>query len=132
MKRMTFGGRLVLSAAFAGALIVVDASESLAEKLTKVNRELVCMINNKVFPNRQEPTEVGGKTYYGCCPMCAEKLRTDVSARTGRDPVSGKEVDKATAVIGANPSGDVRYFENEANLEEYSKRDGSVDPKGKG
>ena len=41
--------------------------------------------------------EVGGKTYFGCCPMCKERLATDAEARQAMDPVSGRMVDKAVA-----------------------------------
>ena len=36
-----------------------------------------------------------------------------------KDPVSGSLVDKATAVIGRAPSGQVFYFENEDTLRQY-------------
>ena len=36
------------------------------------------------------------------------------------DPVSGKIVDKATAVIGRTADGRVMYFENTRNLERYA------------
>ena len=63
-----------------------------------------------------ETIEVGGKTYFGCCPMCKERLSTDAEARQAMDPVSGRMVDKAVAVIGVLPTGAVVYFESEANL----------------
>ena len=36
------------------------------------------------------------------------------------DPVSGKSVDKASAVIGEDAAGAVYYFESEANLKAYT------------
>ena len=82
----------------------------------------VCMVNNTVFEKDQIPIEVEGKTYYGCCEMCKERLAKDESARYGTDPVSGARVDKATAVIAAQGDGTTLYFENDANFEEYAKR----------
>jgi len=41
--------------------------------------------------------------------------------RQAVDPVSKKTVDKATAVIGAQPDGSVLYFENAANLARYNQ-----------
>ena len=79
------------------------------------------MINNQVFDKDQIPVEVDGKTYFGCCAMCKERLAKDADSRKAIDPVSMKEVDKATAVIGADAEGMVQYFENEKNLEEYNK-----------
>jgi YHS domain-containing protein len=87
--------------------------------LTPVKPEYVCMVNNAAFDKPQIPVEVNGKTYYGCCPMCKERLAKDVSARTAIDPVSGKSVDKADAFIGKAPDGSVYYFENEGNMKQY-------------
>ena len=66
--------------------------------------------------------DVDGKRYYGCCAMCKERLARDPRARTAVDPVSGKEVDKATALIAKRADGSVLYFENEANLKKYRAR----------
>lgn len=88
-------------------------------QLKKVESQYVCMINNKLFDTPQIPVTVGGKTYYGCCPMCKAKLEKSTHARTATDPISGKPVDKATAIIGAQADGKVYYFENEKNLKLY-------------
>lgn len=87
--------------------------------LQSVERRFVCMVNDAVFEREQIPVEVDGKTYYGCCPMCKERLSTDSGARTAVDPVSGNKVDKATAVIAARPDGTVLYFESEETLARY-------------
>ncbi len=105
---------ILLLIAFA-APITAQAGEA----LKKVEPQYVCMINNKLFDKPQIPVTVGGKTYYGCCPMCKEKLEKSVQARTSTDPVSGKTVDKAEAVIGAQADGVVHYFENEENLKKF-------------
>jgi YHS domain-containing protein len=84
------------------------------------DRSLVCMVNNQYMGREQIPVQVEGRTYYGCCPMCKDRLTTDKNARTARDPVSGKDVDKAVAVIGKTASGAVLYFESEANLKKYA------------
>jgi YHS domain-containing protein len=88
--------------------------------LTHVDSKYVCMVNDQVFNKEQIPVEVQGKTYYGCCEMCKARLKTDPNSRTATDPVSGKQVDKALAVIGATPDGNVYYFESEANLRKYA------------
>jgi len=90
--------------------------------LKKVEPQYVCMVNNKLFDKVQIPISVDGKTYYGCCPMCKEKLEKSADARSATDPVSNKRVDKATAVIGAETDGTVHYFENETNLNRYKKQ----------
>lgn len=79
----------------------------------------VCMVNNQFMGRPQIPVEVDGKTYFGCCEMCKNRLAENPEARAATDPVSGKPVDKATAVIARRPNGDVVYFENTANFERF-------------
>jgi YHS domain-containing protein len=95
-----------------GATLTADE----AAALRQVEPRFVCMVNNSLFDRPQIPVEVGGKTYFGCCPACKERLATDAEARQAMDPVSGRMVDKANAVIGVLPTGAVVYFESEANL----------------
>lgn len=82
----------------------------------QVESATVCMMNNKAFDKPQTAINIADKTYYGCCPMCAKKLNANEALREAVDPVSGKTVDKATAIIGADKNDNVYYFENEANL----------------
>lgn len=88
--------------------------------LKRVEAKYVCMMNNAVFEKEQMAIEVDGKTYYGCCAMCKERLEKDASARQAADPLSGNAVDKATAIIGEH-NGEVYYFENEENFKKFSK-----------
>ena len=87
-----------------------------AAVLRQVESRFVCMINDALFLQPQIPVEVGGKTYFGCCAMCKDRLAADAESRLATDPVSGRKVDKAEAVIGVLPTGTVLYFENKANL----------------
>lgn len=87
--------------------------------ISPIDSKYVCMINNQSFNKEQIPVEVDGKTYYGCCQMCEAKLKSDSGSRTAVDPVSGNDVDKATAIIGAAPDGTVYYFESEQNLKAF-------------
>lgn len=82
----------------------------------------VCMVNNHFMGIPQIPVTVEGKTYYGCCPMCKDKLANDPAGRTALDPVSQKPVDKALAVIGKTKTGAALYFESEQNLIAYAQR----------
>lgn len=88
--------------------------------LKPVEAQYVCMMNNKVFDKAQMAIQVDGKTYYGCCPMCKEMLGKDPEKRSAIDPVSGKKVDKATAVIGADTHGMTYYFESKENLDKFA------------
>lgn len=92
-----------------------------AAPLKIVENERVCMVTNMLFPKKQIPVTHDGKTYYGCCENCKETLATDAKARTAVDPVSGKSVDKARAVIAARDDHSVVYFESKKNFEAYLK-----------
>jgi YHS domain-containing protein len=87
--------------------------------LRKVASREVCMVTDRHFGKEQTPVPVGGRVYYGCCAGCKGRLTEDPASRTGRDPVTGRAVDKAVAVIGARPDGSVVYFENDASLASY-------------
>ena len=103
------------------ALLVV-AVPARAESIKKVAPKRVCMVNNTLFDKDQIPVAVDGKTYFGCCEMCKGRLAQDASIREAVDPISGKPVDKAKAVIGAKPDGKVLYFESEKTFAAYQKR----------
>lgn len=101
------------------ALMAGNCTTKAGERLTLVEPENVCMVNNTHFGQPQIPVVVDGKTYYGCCENCKKTLATDGSARTGIDPFSKNKVDKAIAVIGANKNNKAYYFENKQNLEAF-------------
>lgn len=115
--------RLLALAALAATVAVVRPVH--AEPLERVAPARVCMVNNSVFPKDQIPIAVEGRTYFGCCEMCKGRLAQDPAVRSATDPVSGKSVDKATAVIGATPEGKVFYFESEKTFAAYQKRSAS-------
>jgi len=91
------------------------------EAMEVVDAAYVCMVNDAFYDKKQVHVQVDGKDYYGCCEMCKERLAQEVSLRVAVDPVSGKEVDKATAVIGADSYKRVFYFENENNLRKFNE-----------
>lgn len=102
--------------------VAVAADGPMTPALKKVESKKVCMVNNQFMDKDQIPVQVENKTYYGCCEMCKERLTKDAAARTAVDPVTGKTVDKATAVIAAQADGKVLYFESEKTLAEYGKK----------
>jgi len=95
-------------------------AENSSSALTKVDSKYVCMITDQEFAREQIPVELEGKTYYGCCEMCKAKIKNNPQSRLATDPISGNNVDKAEAVIGAAPDGKVFYFESEENLTQYT------------
>jgi YHS domain-containing protein len=106
--------------ASAPAAATKTSSSAAVEKVS--DPSLVCMVNDMDMGKAQIPVVVEGQTYYGCCAMCKERLANDAAVRTAIDPVSGKKVDKAKAVIGKRRDGSVVYFENEKNLRQYAAR----------
>ena len=106
MAGMDMGGMTMPSSAAAltdHAVVRVDASK-------------VCMVNNNYMGTTQIPVKVNGKTYYGCCAGCKTTLETKPESRQAVDPISGKIVDKAAAVIGKTSGGRVVYFSSLAHL----------------
>lgn len=79
----------------------------------------VCMVNDLFMGRSQIPVAVEGRTYYGCCPGCKEKLEKQPAVRSALDPVTGEQVDKARAVIVQDGSGKVLYFASEDTLRKY-------------
>lgn len=77
------------------------------------------MVNDQFMGRPQIPVEVDGRTYFGCCAMCKDKLVNQPAIRTAKDPVSGEDVDKAKAVIIQDAAGKVLYFASEETLRRY-------------
>lgn len=86
----------------------------------QVPHDLVCMVNNAYMGKKQFEVPFEGKTYYGCCNMCVERIPVDKDARTAVDPYSSKEVDKSEAfIVLVSAQGHVAYFENEQNYKQF-------------
>jgi YHS domain-containing protein len=113
-----FALAMVISGSFF-ASANAQSEQSKDTSLVQVETRYVCLINNQKFDKEQIAVEVEGQTYYGCCEMCKEKLKKDKASRWATDPVSGKKVDKAKAVIGVNTEGKAFYFENVENLKKF-------------
>jgi YHS domain-containing protein len=84
-----------------------------------VDTSQVCMVNDQYMGKPQIPIAVEGRTYYGCCPMCKDRLANQPASRIGKDPVTGNDVDKAVALMVKDASGKILYFENEDSLRRY-------------
>lgn len=99
---------------------VAPAAADLASGLRRItDPSLVCMVNDTFMGKPQIPVEVAGQTYFGCCPMCKERLAKEPETRTALDPVTGEPVDKATAVLAQNEDGAVLYFASDETLRRY-------------
>jgi YHS domain-containing protein len=113
MKKVT-----VYSAVLACSLA---ASIALGANGNVDKREYVCMMQDMVLTKPGIAIEYEGKTYYGCCDMCKEKIKNQPQKYTrATDVVSGKQVDKATAFI-YGLEGDAYYFASEANRKVFAE-----------
>lgn len=120
---------VVLALAVAPAALAQE-QQTASGPATRVETQKVCMVNDALFEKDQIPVEVEGKTYYGCCQMCKARLAQDAAVRSAVDPVTGKTVDKATAVPGALSDGSILYFESEETLAKYNEKAGAAEPSG--
>jgi YHS domain-containing protein len=112
---------------FAVAGFAADAAtETPKGPLKQVEPKTVCMVNEHAMGSDQIPVVVDGKTYYGCCDMCKKALKDDPAKRVATDPVSGKQVDKAVAIIAAGEGGRVVYFQTVANLDKYNEENSVI------
>lgn len=121
---MTTKGRRAFSLILILAVLTTLAFSSISQenKLRKIeDKSQVCMLQNRTLGRPFIPVVVDGKTYYGCCENCTGVLQQNSKKRYAVDPVTGKEVDKAKAVIGAYPTGEVLYFESEDSLQAFSR-----------
>jgi YHS domain-containing protein len=89
-----------------------------------VDPSLVCMVNDAYMGVTQIPVPVNGKTYFGCCQGCVDKLNNIESARVATDPYSGNPVDKSEAyIVLINQQGAVAYFESESNFKAFNQKE---------
>lgn len=49
------------------------------------------MVNDAYMGKKQIEVPHDGKTYYGCCKMCVERIPKDKSVREATDPFSGEK-----------------------------------------
>ena len=111
MKKWTI---CVLVFCLAGLVLAFAASGNVDK------RDTVCAVQDTVGDKAGVPHTYNGKTYYLCCEMCRSSIKNEPEKYTiAADPVSGKKVDKAEAMI-YNLEGKAYYFENDANRKTFS------------
>jgi len=83
-------------------------------------REYVCMMQDMVLTRPGIAIQHEGKTYYGCCAMCKQKIKNEPAKYTkATDPVSKKSIDKAEAFI-YGIDGTAYYFGSDANRKAFA------------
>ena len=95
--------------------------------LTRIDPSHTCMGSNQAKKSPQSFAEVEGKRYYGCSKMCIVSLKESPKFRYSIDPVSGKKVDKAKALVAAKPGGGLIYFESEETFLIFQSQDVNFD-----
>lgn len=84
------------------------------------DRKYVCMVQDSLQIKAGTPIEIAGNTYYGCCSMCAGKMKANsVKYTKAKDPVSGVVVDKSLAFIFGY-EGNAYYFASEDTRRQFS------------
>lgn len=98
----------------------VSAAKVTYKKGDRVPNQEVCMVNDEYMGKKQIEVPFKGKTYYGCCEMCVERIPKDETVRMATDPQTGKKVDKTDAyIVLLNEQGSIAYFANEKNYQQF-------------
>ena len=111
------GGGLLI---FIAVLFLAACSPAEPEPpLVGIKPSEVCMVNDAVMAKPQISVPFEGKIYYGCCEGCVGRLQGERAMRFSKDPLTGREVDKATAFILSGPKGEALYFESSKTARKY-------------
>lgn len=94
-----------------------------------VAKDQICMVQKYDMEAKTTPVVLDGKTYWVCCEGCKNQITKDKNERVIADPVSGKVVNKADAVVGRASNGQVHFFENEKNMAAFRPTFTPVPPK---
>src|SRR4030095_2285758 len=104
-------------------LILVFALSSVSVLAASGNvdkKEYVCMMQDMVLGKPGIPIQYEGKTYYGCCEMCKEKIKNEPQRYIKAiDPVSQKPVDRPSSFI-YSVDGSAYYSTSDANRKTFA------------
>ena len=110
-KKVTLASLLMLALFVTFALAVTGNVDK---------KEYVCMMQDMVLGKAGIPIQFAGKTYYGCCEMCKEKIKNEPQKYTrATDLVSRKPVDKSESFI-YSVDGTAYYFASDANRKTFA------------
>ena len=87
--------------------------------LTRVDADRVNMAVNRLEDGVGQEVSISGKVYRVPDMVCAENMRLNPSTRFARDPFTDNLVDKSDAVIYADASGRVLYFESQDTYRDF-------------
>ena len=98
---------------------------SLPPQQDTIAHSKICMVDDFYQGNYPTlPLKLSTKTYYGCDPKAIRELTAKNEVRSATDPVTGRKVDKAAAVIALHPKrdGKVLYFESHDTFAQYLQK----------
>lgn len=113
---------LSLGAAIVGLAFWTAACHpsKIASFMEPVPKDEICMVQKYYMgPGKMTPVVLDNKTYYVCCQGCKDTITKDPNERWAIDPVSGKKVNKADAVLGKATNGQIHFFESEADRDAF-------------
>ncbi len=88
----------------------------------------VCMVKRTTHVHTKFTIDHEGKKYSFCCTPCLDRFKAEPDKlRMAIDPVSGKPVDKADALIYAY-KGRAVFLESKKSLKKYSKNPDQYPP----
>jgi YHS domain-containing protein len=118
MRAIVLALAIVLTGVVAGVRADDPAPAAFTGRVT--DRSRVCMMQDSLQPKPGLAQEYEGKTYFLCCPMCAQSFNAAPERFAhARDPVTGEMVDKATAPAYAVKG--KAYFSSEQSLDRFAK-----------
>jgi YHS domain-containing protein len=86
------------------------------------DRQYVCMMQDTLQVKPGVPVQFDGRTYYGCCPMCAQTMTAEPARYLkAKDPVTGETVDKASALIYGF-QGSAFYFASDTSRQAFAAK----------
>lgn len=105
---------------FVVVLTLLEQTQSARADGEVTDKSLVCMMQDSVLKKPGVPLTFAGKNYYGCCPMCKEKMADNPSKYLfAVDPVTKKRIDKADAYV-YELQGAALYFESKESLQQFA------------
>lgn len=103
------------------AVTTTGVADAARPSVTIPERSRVCMVHDTVTDEPAIPFVFGGMTYY-VCEKCRATTATDPGRSTSsHDPVTGGDVDKATAVLLC-VDGRIYYFESDVTRGRFRSR----------
>ncbi len=102
---------------FSSEVRISEGSPS--EWLTRVDADDVNIVTNRLATGGQMKVSIEGSDYYVVNKYYASTLKNNLVLRSATDPYTNKRVNKSEAVIYADASGRVFYFESSDSFDGF-------------